>query len=222
MEPMTEHKDGTDDDPAPIWDELRLVAVDLEGTGAQDRDNEAILEIAVVPITAGAPDIQGGFTSTINPGRRIPRRPWISAGLTNETLAGSPTLDTVEPELRARLHGTYWIGHNVGVDQRLLNRRCPTIVPAGTIDTLAMLRRLEPGKKERRGLSTVIEQRGLLHAVEGLAGGSGPHRALWDTLAAAALFLDLMQQLANPSWKALCEVLRGSPAEPDDGQLSLM
>ena len=38
------------------WTTAPLVALDLEGSGAQDRDNEAILEIAVVPITAGQPD----------------------------------------------------------------------------------------------------------------------------------------------------------------------
>jgi DNA polymerase-3 subunit epsilon/exodeoxyribonuclease X len=35
------------------WHEADLVAFDLEGSGAQDRDNEAILEIALVPLRAG-------------------------------------------------------------------------------------------------------------------------------------------------------------------------
>ena len=30
------------------WQRARLAALDLEGSGAQDRDSEAILEIAVV------------------------------------------------------------------------------------------------------------------------------------------------------------------------------
>ncbi|KIH99553.1 hypothetical protein LP52_06630 [Streptomonospora alba] len=32
------------------WTQAPLVALDLEGTGAQDRENEAILEIAAVPL----------------------------------------------------------------------------------------------------------------------------------------------------------------------------
>ena len=39
------------------WSAAPLVALDLEGSGAQDRDDEAILEIAIVPIAGGQPDI---------------------------------------------------------------------------------------------------------------------------------------------------------------------
>lgn len=73
------------------WTTAPLVALDLEGSGAQDGDNEAILEIAVVPITAGQPDTTSAYTTLINPGRTIPRRPWISPGLTTAVLATAPT-----------------------------------------------------------------------------------------------------------------------------------
>ncbi len=56
------------------WTTAPLVALDLEGSGAQDHDGEAILEIAVVPITAGQPDTSAAYTTLINPGRIIPRR----------------------------------------------------------------------------------------------------------------------------------------------------
>src|SRR5258708_15685421 len=35
------------------WTTAPLVALDLEGSGAQERDDEAVLEIAVVPLVAG-------------------------------------------------------------------------------------------------------------------------------------------------------------------------
>ena len=38
------------------WTAAPLVALDLEGSGAQNRDSEAILEIALVPLTAGQAD----------------------------------------------------------------------------------------------------------------------------------------------------------------------
>jgi DNA polymerase III epsilon subunit-like protein len=66
------------------------VALDLEGSGAQDHDNEAILEIAVVPLTGGRPDTASAYTTLINPGRTIPGRPWISPGLTTAVLAAAP------------------------------------------------------------------------------------------------------------------------------------
>ena len=80
------------------WKTAPLVALDLEGSGAQDRDNEAILEIAVVPVTAGQPDTAAAYSTLINPGRRIPRRPWISPGLTAAVLDAAPAPADVGPE----------------------------------------------------------------------------------------------------------------------------
>lgn len=129
------------------WTTAPLVALDLEGSGAQDHDNEAILEIAAVPITAGQPDTTAAYTTLINPGRPIPRRPWISPGLTTATLASAPAPAEVEPELARRINGHVMVGHNVGVDWRLLHRRYPAIAPAALIDTLRLARYLKLGTK---------------------------------------------------------------------------
>src|SRR5215467_8788529 len=76
------------------WQQARLAALDLEGSGAQDRDNEAILEIAVIPLSEGQPDLPHAYSTLVNPQRPVPRRPWISPGLTMAALI---------------------VGHNVGV-----------------------------------------------------------------------------------------------------------
>ena len=73
------------------------MALDLEGSGAQDHDDEAILEIAIVPIIGGRPDTPAAYTTLINPGRTIPRRPWISPGLTTAVLATAPARPTSCP-----------------------------------------------------------------------------------------------------------------------------
>lgn len=100
------------------WMTAPLVALDLEGSGAQDHDGEVILEIAVVPITAGQPDISAGDSTLINPGRNIPRRHWISPGLITAVLAAAPHPAEVEPELARRVNGHAIVGHNVAVDWR--------------------------------------------------------------------------------------------------------
>ena len=86
-------------------------------------DDEVILEIAVVPITAGQPDISAGYSTLINPGRNIPRRHWISPGLTTAVLAAAPHPAEVQPELARWVNGHAVVGHNVAVDWRLLHRR---------------------------------------------------------------------------------------------------
>jgi DNA polymerase III subunit epsilon len=106
-----------------------LVAIDLEGSGTQDREHEAILEIALVPIIDWQPDTAAAYCTLINPGRSIPQRPWISPGLTDAVLRDAPTLAEVEPELARRINGKYLVGHNVGVDWRLLHRRSPSHQP---------------------------------------------------------------------------------------------
>lgn len=45
------------------------MALDLEGTGPQDGEDEAILEIAVVPLTGGQPDAAAAYSTLINPRR---------------------------------------------------------------------------------------------------------------------------------------------------------
>jgi DNA polymerase III subunit epsilon len=180
------------------WGEqlMELVAIDLEGSGAQDRDNEAILEIALVPIINWQPDMASAYCTLVNPQRPIRRRPWISPGLTNAALRTAPLLPQVEPELARRINGKILVGHNVGVDWRLLHRRCPDIKPTGLIDTLRLARTLNLGVKN--GLTAIIRHFDLTGDVTKLATASQPHRALWDSVA-VALLLPVLARTAAPA-----------------------
>lgn len=186
------------------WTSAPLVALDLEGSGAQDHDNEAILEIAVVPITAGQPDIAAAYATLINPGRAIPCRPWISPGLTIAVLSAAPDPADVEPELARRLSGRIIVGHNIGVDWRLLHRRHPAITPAALIDTLKLARHLKLGTTN--SLGSLTSHLSLIPAIDQLVPGSQPHRALWDTTAAALLLPALMAR-AWPDGATLTDLL---------------
>jgi DNA polymerase-3 subunit epsilon len=185
---------------------MELVAIDLEGSGAQDRDHEAILEVALVPIVDWQPDMTAAYCTLINPERSIPQRPWISPGLTDESLGNAPTIEAIEPELARWINGKYLVGHNVGVDWRLLRRRCPAITPAGLIDTLRLARKTDP--LAQNGLATLIDRYGLTRQVDHLAPGSGPHRALWDTVGSALLLTAFTAQLfgRQPGVDVLFEV----------------
>jgi DNA polymerase III epsilon subunit-like protein len=196
------------------WKTAPLVALDLEGSGAQDRDNEAILEIAVVPVTAGQPDTAAAYSTLINPGRRIPRRPWISPGLTAAVLDAAPAPADVGPELARRVHGQVLVGHNVRVDWRLLHRRYPAITPAALLDTLRLARHLKLARQN--GLADLTAQLGLTAEIARLAGGSQPHRALWDTVA-AALLLSALVALAWPDGASLADLLNVAAVPMQDG-----
>ncbi|MBO3737533.1 3'-5' exonuclease [Actinoplanes flavus] len=175
------------------WREAtNLVALDLEGSGAQDGDQEAILEIAAVRLIAGRPDAATAYATLIDPGRPIPARPWISPGLAGTALSGAPTLDDVEPQLARRLDGAYLVGHKIGVDWRLLYRRCPSISIAGLIDTHRLAKALPATGKN--SLTELLARHRLTDAVNAVAPASRPHRALWDTIGASLLLDTLIQQ----------------------------
>lgn len=201
------------------WKDAPLVALDLEGSGAQDHDDEAILEIAVVPIINGRPSLQDSYTTLINPGRPIPRRPWISPGLTTQALADASPLHDIAPELTARLAGKIIVGHNVGVDWRLLHRRCPEIQPEALIDTLRLARHVHPGIKGR-SLTGLLDRYHLTQAVSDLAPSSQPHRALWDTTGTALLLTELIRELPSGAVLSLDNLknIAGCPAGNDRRQ----
>jgi DNA polymerase III subunit epsilon len=199
------------------WTDAPLVALDLEGSGAQDRDDEAILEIAVVPLRNGAPSLAGSYVTLINPGRPIPRRPWISPGLTSNVLATAPTLSDIATELAARIDGKIVVGHNVGVDYRLLRRRCPGIKPQALIDTLRLARTVHPGTKGN-SLGALLDRYKLTADVTRLVPESQPHRALWDTIGTALLLPALISDSPAGSSSTLSELLSaaGLPADATD------
>ncbi|NRQ31263.1 3'-5' exonuclease [Nonomuraea sp. NN258] len=214
--------------PELPWTDADLVVIDLEGTGGQDRRDEAILEIAIVPLADGRPDMRAAWDTTINPGRWINPRPWISPGLTGDALAGAPTLDELRDTIVKKLSGRVLVGHNVGVDWRLLHLRLPELEPAGLIDTAALTRHLRPDIK-RWNLAGLLDQYTLTDHVNALVPHGRPHRALWDAVGAALLLAELVSQLpdtADTSLSVLQHVAgrapaESAPAEPDQLTLDL-
>ena len=199
------------------WHAADIVALDLEGSGAQDHDAEAILEIAVVPLLHGQPDLDRAFSSLVNPERPIPPRAWHSPGLSGIALATAPVLNSIAPVLAELIDGKWLVGHNVLVDWRLLSRHLPELRPAGLLDTLQLARTMAfPDRK----LSTLVDSLRLREAMHAAAGSSQPHRAYWDSVATAYVLPKLVYRLwpkKPPSFESL-RLMAGVafPAEPVD------
>ncbi|WP_026197673.1 3'-5' exonuclease [Sciscionella marina] len=187
--------------PAAAWTHADLVCIDLEGTGPQDPAGEAMLEIALVPLIHGEPAIAQAYSTLVNPGRPIPRGPWISPGITNPVLATAPSLAEVAPTIASRVAGKILVGHNVAVDWRLLHQLVPEAAPVELLDTLRLARALHPERKSGHGLASWLERLILTPRVDELVPGSQHHRALWDATAAglllAALLADQPHDLAS-------------------------
>lgn len=195
------------------WHAAPLVALDLEGSGAQERDDEQILEIAAIRLVDGRPDMVTAYTTCLDPGRPIPAKPWISPGLSGLALQGQPILAQIRGDLVARLGGVYLVGHNVGVDWRLLHRYLPDLSLAGLIDTYRLAKATDLTGK--LGLGDLLTRLRLTDQVSAAAPTSRPHRALWDTTGAAILLPTLIRRYftGEPTMRQLLDVA-GIPTHP--------
>jgi exodeoxyribonuclease X len=186
------------------WTSLTYVVVDVEGNGQQPPD---LVELAVLPLVAGT--IGEPTSWLIRP--NLPITPFARRihGISNEQVADAPTFADIKTEVLAVLGKDALVAHNAHVDVGVLRRKlggweCPEV-----FDTLRLARRLLP-KLPSYKLGALVEHFSL---GEGLPEGLTPHRATYDALIAARLFVHLAQDHGIP--RSL-EELRNPPQEVPD------
>lgn len=184
------------------WTTLDYVVVDVEGNGHQPPD---LLELAAVPIVAGV--VGEPKSWLVKPDQPITHFARKVHGISNEQVADAPVFAYVEADVRKALDASALIAHNAHVDIGVLQRKlgdweCPEV-----FDTLKLARRLLPGRATYK-LGSLVADLNLSH---GLDTADGPHRASYDALVTARLFVHLASQ------RSLDE-LRDQPpgGEPDD------
>jgi exodeoxyribonuclease X len=189
------------------WTALRYVVVDVEGNGQQPPE---LVELAVVPIVAGV--IGQPLSWLVKPA--LPIRPFAARihGLTDKSVADAPAFEEISADVIKSLDADVLVAHNAHVDVGVLQRQlgdweCPEVM-----DTLRLARRLLPGRDTYK-LGTFVE---AFKLDEGLDDGLTPHRATYDAVVTARLFL----RLANlPDDRPLSlEELRGKSPEGGDDE----
>lgn len=182
---------NSNDSGSSSWSSYRLAALDIEGTGAQDKDKEEILEVAAVIIENGQVTNKI-FHSLINPQRRFTEHPWVY--LKNNEVINAPNLDQVKPGLENFLNGTVLFAHNARVDWNILNLKGVKIAPLAVIDTLAIAKKFYSKPHSLEKLADRFKLNGLIRE-----NGQEiqPHRALYDAHATAFLTLEIIKTLPN-------------------------
>lgn len=187
------------------WTEYRYAVIDVEGNGQQPPD---LVELGVVSIVSGV--IGEPVTWLCKPDRPITPIARRIHGIQNAMVAVAPPFSEVEANIRANLDGAVLVAHNAGVDMGVLRRKMPGFTPAAVLDTLKLSRRLLPGQPSHR-LSELARS---LRLDRELPDGMHPHRAGYDVLVTARLFVYLASA-AGSEPLSLAE-LRSGPGEDDD------
>ena len=185
------------------WTSLDYAVVDVESNGQQPPD---LVELAVVPIRSGV--IAEPVSWLVRPGEPIRHFATRIHGLTNEDVAGAPLFTDIADQVLAALDMPALVAHNAHVDVDVLTRKLAGWQPPEVFDTLRIARRLLPGRAGYR-LGALTS---AFHLADGLPSRLSPHRAEYDALVAARLFVKLATRAAT------LEELRGSPPgkEEDD------
>src|SRR5262249_37183502 len=137
-------------------------------------------------------------------------------GLTNQDVAEAPAFAVVESEVRKALDVGAVVAHNAHVDVGVLQRQlgeweCPEV-----FDTLKLAKRLMPNRVSYK-LGALVA---ALPLADGLPAGLSPHRATYDALVTARLFLRLAtHDDARP--RTLVELRNDQPEGDDDEVLAL-
>jgi exodeoxyribonuclease X len=193
------------------WTSLRYVVVDVEGNGQQPPE---LVELAAVPIIGGV--IGEPVSWLVKP--ELPIRPFAARihGLTNKAVSGAPAFEEIAADVLKALDADALIAHNAHVDVGVLQRQlgdweCPEV-----FDTLKLARRLLSGQESYK-LGALVA---AFKLDEGLDERLTPHRATYDALVTARLFLRLA---SIPDNRPLTlEELRGdSPGGGDDEPATL-
>ncbi len=161
-----------------------FVALDLETTGIEPRDNR-IIEITALRVRES--QVEDEFHSLVDPEMALPSTIERLTGISAHDLTGQPTISDVLPEFHAFVAGAPMVAHNAPFDVGFLRAADPTAEFTATYDTLELARIALPRTRNHK-LET-------LAAACGIDFG-GTHRAQDDATAVVELLSVLVDMLA--------------------------
>jgi exodeoxyribonuclease X len=172
------------------WTSITYAVVDVEGNGQQPPD---LVELAVVPIVGGT--IGEATSWLVKPERPIKYFATRIHGITTQDVAEAPPFEAIADEVRASIDVPALVAHNAHVDIGVLQHELPGWQPPEVFDTLKLAKRLLPDQPGYK-LGMLVR---ALNLDEGLPDDLTPHRAAYDALVTARLFVHLVMLAADRS-----------------------
>ncbi|KXX63569.1 3'-5' exonuclease [Marichromatium gracile] len=187
--PLREHLAQPTPRPRADWREVEYLAVDLETTGLDPR-NDQILSVGHVVVRGAAIDLASARRHLVRVGGAIPEESAVIHQITDDQAACGGELEPVLAELLAALAGRVLIAHHASIELGFLSAACRRLWRQGlltrVIDTQVLAhrtfeRRQIPFRGSDLRLYALCDRYNLPR--------HGAHDALGDALAAAELFL---------------------------------
>jgi len=183
---------------------LDAVVIDTETTGL-DAAKARIVEIAVVPITAGQVDGGAALRALVRPDEPIPEAATRVHGIDEAALAEARSFAEIWPSCAAAIGDRIVIGHTLGFDLAVLKRECER---AG----IAWKR---PRALDTRLLAEVARPDLAGYSLDQLAAWlgvtmNGRHSALGDATITAHVFVALLPELRRGGIRTLAEAQQAS------------
>jgi DNA polymerase III subunit epsilon len=166
---------------------VRYVILDTETTGLSPANGHRIVEIAAIEVESRNVTNKV-FQVYVNPQRLVEPEAFQVHGLSDEFLEDKPMFDVIVNDLLAFVKGSQVVIHNASFDVGFLNMEFEklglgvfTEYCDGVIDSLALARRLHPGR--RNSLDALCERYSIDRSSRTL------HGALIDTQLLAEVYL---------------------------------
>gem|GEM_PF-2978260 len=203
------------------WWKSKFIVLDLEGTGAQHKENEGIVEIAAIEINEKKLT-KNFYYKLINPQIDVP--PMISRihGLKNKDLEHEPIFDEIKIDLFNFINNKILVGHNVNIDYRLLKIKMPNYEPPLILDTKKLSKHFW-GDTSKHGLDDLIKRFHIQNELKDLPIKRNRHSAFYDAYATGVVFLNILKEKFpdNTSLKIVANICSMQPKSNKYDQTAL-
>ncbi len=170
--------------------EVTFCVLDLETTGGSPADS-GITEVGALSVRGG--EVLGTFQTLVDPGLPVPAFIRLLTGISDEMLAGAPSIAAVLPSLIEFLGSSVLVAHNARFDRAFLaaalEREGYPPLENRVVDTAALARKVLAGEVRNHKLGTLAAHLRCAHRPS--------HRALDDALATTDLLHHLIERASG-------------------------
>jgi DNA polymerase-3 subunit epsilon len=180
-----------------LLSELAYTVFDTETTGLDPSQGDEIIQLGALRIVNNRLLRTESFEQLVDPGRALTAESIRIHGITEDMLAGQPSIDKVLPAFHAFCEETVLVAHNAAFDMRFLQlKEAATGVrfEQPVLDTLLLSAVIHPNQ-EAHGLDAIAERMGI--------GVIGRHTALGDAMVTGEVFMKMIPLLAEMGIRTL-------------------